>query len=428
MAWDLIALGTMTDATSGNLTLNEPTGTAQGDLIVACIAYRSNAAFTLPSGGEWSLVATQQSSGNTDATQGIASGLMAYCVRGASAPNYVFTRTAGDIARGRTITYRGGTSTPYNTGGATTLGTIGEPALTGFTAAANDLLVAMISHGDNSLTATMDAATDPGTASNGTDTTTDPTVGTWIERQDDGTNTGADVGLFIADAVKTGAGSTGNFSADAATTTRSVFIVGAFTMASIVDKSLADSGSGAEAQTIQGATALVESGSGAEAQIIAAALALAETGAGDDVLSVVQEVLKSLADSGAGSDAIAELVSSLAASDSGAGTDLISVLEAALALAETGAGADVVYALEAALALAESGAGEDLLAVVQTVEKILADTGSGEDLMDVDYGAIDKQIADSGSGVDILILAIDALLADAGSGVDAQTIYAEIFL
>lgn len=230
MAWDLIALGTDVEAASGNVTLNEPAGTAQGDLIVACIAFRSNAAFTLPTGGEWAFVATQQSSGDTDAIEGIASGLMAYCVRGANPPNYVFTRTAGDVAHGRTLAYRGvNTSSPYNTGGATTLGTIGEPALTGFTAAAGDLLVAMISHGDNSLTATMDAATDPGTASNGTDITTEPTVGTWIERHDLGDNSGADVGIFIADAVKTGAGATGDFSADAATTTRSVFIVGAFT-------------------------------------------------------------------------------------------------------------------------------------------------------------------------------------------------------
>ena len=34
MAWSIVALGTQTDAASGNLTLDEPSGTSQGDLIM----------------------------------------------------------------------------------------------------------------------------------------------------------------------------------------------------------------------------------------------------------------------------------------------------------------------------------------------------------------------------------------------------------
>jgi hypothetical protein len=78
-----------------------------GDLFVAMIAYRSNAAFTLPSG--WSLVATQQSSGNTSTLSGssIGSGLMAYCIYdAASPPGYTFTRTGGNAAYGRLAVYR----------------------------------------------------------------------------------------------------------------------------------------------------------------------------------------------------------------------------------------------------------------------------------------------------------------------------------
>ena len=230
MSWSIVALGASAQATAGNLTLNEPTGAAQNDLLVACIAYRASAIFTLPAG--WVTAAPQQNSGDTDATSGIASGLMAYIVRGGSAPSYSFTRTVGDIAKGRVIAYRGGnTASIYASGAAATRGTIGEPTLGSISATANNLLVSMVSHGDNSLTATMDAVTDPGTASNGTDTTTNPTVGTWLERTDVADNAGADVGLFIADAVKTSTGTTGTFSADAATTTRSVMIVGAFNMA-----------------------------------------------------------------------------------------------------------------------------------------------------------------------------------------------------
>jgi hypothetical protein len=71
------------------------------------IAYRSNAAFSLPSG--WNLVATQQSSGNTSTTTStaIGSGLMAYCVYdAASPPGYTFTRTGGDVAYGHLAVYR----------------------------------------------------------------------------------------------------------------------------------------------------------------------------------------------------------------------------------------------------------------------------------------------------------------------------------
>jgi hypothetical protein len=101
-------------AGGGGVVLTSPDGTTwtcpvlkTGDLFVAMIAYRSNAAFSLPSG--WSLVATQQSSGNTltVTSTSIGSGLMAYCVYdAASPPGYTFTRTAGNVAYGRLAVYR----------------------------------------------------------------------------------------------------------------------------------------------------------------------------------------------------------------------------------------------------------------------------------------------------------------------------------
>jgi hypothetical protein len=78
-----------------------------GDLFVAMIAYRDAAAFSIPSG--WSLVATQQSSGNTSTitSTSIGSGLMAYCVYdAASPPGYTFTRSGGNVAYGRLAVYR----------------------------------------------------------------------------------------------------------------------------------------------------------------------------------------------------------------------------------------------------------------------------------------------------------------------------------
>jgi hypothetical protein len=232
MAWGVPKIGAVATVASGNITLAEPAGIAQGDLMVACIGYRSNAAFTVP--GDWNLVATQQSSGDTDATNGIASGLMMWCVRGASAPTLTFNRTAGDVAQGRIIAYSGGhASAPYDTGSSNTRTSGNVSAFTGTitTAEAGELIVAMVSAGDNLTTSGFLAVTDPTTASGATDTTTAPTAGTWIERADTGTGTGADHGLAIADAVKATAGATGTISATVSAAAQHVMIAGAFKLA-----------------------------------------------------------------------------------------------------------------------------------------------------------------------------------------------------
>jgi hypothetical protein len=229
MAWGVPKIGALaTPVTSGNLTLAEPAGIATGDLMVACIAYRSTAAFTVP--GDWNLVATQQSSGDTDATNGIASGLMMWCVRGGSAPTLTFNRTGGDMATGRIIAYTGAKASPFDTGSANTLGSASATVTTGTitTAEPGELIVAMVSCGDNLATSAFDAATDPTTASGATDTTTAPTNGTWIERADDGTNTGADGALAIADAIRATAGATGTIQATVAARARHVMIAAAF--------------------------------------------------------------------------------------------------------------------------------------------------------------------------------------------------------
>ena len=233
-AWGVPKIGTPAIVASGDLTLTEPAGIAQGDLMVAAIAYRSNAAFGLPAG--WALVATQQSSGNTDATNGIASGVMAYIIRGASAPDLVFTRTAGNRAQGVIIAYSGALSTPYDTGTANTLGAASVTVTTGTfsTAGAGELIVAMTSAGDNLTASAFDAATDPTTASGTTDTTTAPTAGTWLERFDAGDGTGADGALAVADAIRSGAGATGTIQATISTSARHVMIAGAFKLAPIV--------------------------------------------------------------------------------------------------------------------------------------------------------------------------------------------------
>jgi trimeric autotransporter adhesin len=232
MAWGVPRIGAVATVASGNITLAEPAGITSGDLMIACIGYRSNAAFTVP--GDWNLIATQQSSGDTDATNGIASALMMWCVRGGSAPTLTFNRTAGDAAQGRIIAYTGGhASAPYDTGSAATNGANSTiVSVTGInTAEAGELLVAMVSAGDTLTTSGFAAAVNPGFSSGATDTTTAPTAGQWIERADSSTGTGSDHGLAIADAVRSAAGGTGNIQATVSASARHAMVVGAFKLA-----------------------------------------------------------------------------------------------------------------------------------------------------------------------------------------------------
>jgi hypothetical protein len=144
------------------------------------------------------------------------------------------TRTAGDVAFAKVISYSGGSATPLDTGSAATDPfTSGQPTTAGFsTAEAGELLVAMVASGDVYTTSLFDAATDPATASGATDTTTAPTNGTWIERFDATTSSGADTALAIADAVKATAGPTGTFTASSSSASgRNVMMVAAFKLA-----------------------------------------------------------------------------------------------------------------------------------------------------------------------------------------------------
>jgi len=226
-AWGVPKIGTLVEDATGDFTLTEPAGAASGDLMVAFIGYRGNAAITgLDS---WGVVASAQNEGDTDISNGIASGKMYYITRGASAPDLVGHRTAGDVLQARIIAYSG-YGYAYDTGQAGTLAVVAFDTLAGdiTTAEANELIVAMVSIGDNDNTVGFDAATKPDVDSGATDTTTAPTADTWLERSDDITTTGADHGLAIADAIKATAANTGNFHATVEDDSRNVMIVGAF--------------------------------------------------------------------------------------------------------------------------------------------------------------------------------------------------------
>lgn len=207
-------------AASGNWTGSLAGLTTQaGDLLIANIAYRDSAPFTVPSG--WTLVA-QESQGNTSATNttAVASGVMAYTVRGASVPSLVFTRTGGAVAQGRIQAYRNMHATaPLIAGVSATMASNGTIVQTGAgltTDCSNALVVIGACNAVNgsSVAADMKALGDPQTG--------------WTERCDDSSAVSPTTNQAYGDAIKATAGATGILQWRNSATTRAVIIAAAF--------------------------------------------------------------------------------------------------------------------------------------------------------------------------------------------------------
>lgn len=223
MAVEFIAEGTVANVASGNVTPGAPAGTQEGDLLIACIAYRDTAAFTNPTGGEWTTIATQQSSGNTSTTAStaIASGHMAYCIRGASDPNFTFTRTGGNVARAMVFAFRGvDTSTPLDNADAVTeASNTSTPTVSGWTPSnAGNLYVQFCAGADNVLSSGWTQSGGSGFSS-------------WTEQEDSNTTTGADTNLSVAWATSTSTTAITNFSLTKAASSRHVLFAAGFNAA-----------------------------------------------------------------------------------------------------------------------------------------------------------------------------------------------------
>lgn len=232
MPWEFVAVSGVVEVTATGHTLAEPSGAQPGDLLVAVISSRiaSVISITLPAG--WALVAEQKTNNTLTNTNATASGMMAYIVRGVSAPSYAFTHPAApSVALGRVLCYRNNQAAPLDTGTSFTTATnttaVSGAGLT--TAADNELIVAGFCGGQEATVTGFDAATDPGTDSgSGSNVTANPAVGAWQERADSNTTTGADTSLCLYDAVKVTAGATGSLTCTASLGAAHVVVAGAF--------------------------------------------------------------------------------------------------------------------------------------------------------------------------------------------------------
>ena len=112
--WSIVGVGTVVEAATTAITLTEPAGVADGDLLVACFASRTTATTAVSNTG-WMEV-NSQNNNNISATAGsaVASGTMLYQVR-AGTPDLTFVVPAGiSVIRGQIVAYRGNdTTSPF---------------------------------------------------------------------------------------------------------------------------------------------------------------------------------------------------------------------------------------------------------------------------------------------------------------------------
>ncbi len=213
--WEFIGVAGVVSSTSGDLVLEEKSGVLEGDLEVVCIPYRGNALFAAAAG--WT-EAVQLSSGNTstDPTTSISSVAIFWRVRGASAGDLTFTRTGGDIARTKMLTYRPSRGVPsaIAAGGATAASNSTSVTMNGLvTTAENALVVVCLSGADNvSLVDPGIESIDPTTSSGTTEFPSTETItpDAWKVRMTGNSALGADQTHILAGCVKSSIGSTGN--------------------------------------------------------------------------------------------------------------------------------------------------------------------------------------------------------------------------
>jgi len=227
--WSIVGVGTNVVATATPLTLTEPAGVADGDLLVACIASRTSATAAVTNTG-WTQVNFQATNNTLTTGSAIASGTMLYRIKSGTT-DLTFDLPAGiSVAMGQIVAYRGhSATTPLDVSTAATAAAGTAVSVTGLTTTQDDdLIIAMAAGGQEAAWSAFTNVTTPLTASGATDTTTAPSTTAWIERADNVTTSGADTSLGIFDAVRTSTGATGNLTATASVSAGHVVIAGAF--------------------------------------------------------------------------------------------------------------------------------------------------------------------------------------------------------
>lgn len=187
---------------------------------------------------------------------------------------------------------------------------------------------------------------------------------------------------------------------------------------------------------------VTDSGSGVDAQIMNGGLSLSDIGVAADAPPVPGAMLDAL-DTGAGADAL-QVSLTLAVADSGSGAEMLSVLQQMLALASDAAGGSDTPNLSVGLSQADSAASVDG-PLLLSVNIAASDAASAVDLLNkleqLLITSSDTIIAVDGPSIHAGLLAFDLTagaetqtisaglsLPDLGSGSENQAIFAEFLL
>jgi len=377
MAITFINAETAASAAAVSITVNKPTNTAEGDLMVAHIFIENTSDLinSVPDG--WTNII------NASAGARAIREYVYWKIAGASEPSsYQWGMSSSHEIIGQIATFRGVDQTsPIGNKNTSTSTASGQPTAPGINIqTANNWAVFL--------------------AGNAYGTTYTPPSG-YDERADTQTGTSnSNISATVATKEYTAAGATGDIAATAVNTDYYVAsLVELKQYIAITPISVSDSGTGADA--IAG---------------VSATLALSDSGAGSDSIASLLAAL-SVQDVATGSDIVADILALLTASDSGAGSEsiAISILWQG-AVSDSGTGSDLVSILVAA-SLADVGAGSDAISILW--QGAVSDSGTGSDLVSILAAA---SLADVGAGADEIGLLIQVNLADSGSGVDSVSI------
>jgi len=422
-SWVYVGRGTSVEATATSHVLTEPAGVASGDLLVACIGSRiaSTTSITLPSG--WALVAEQKNNNTLSTSSALPSGMMAYIVRGGSAPSYTFTHpVAPNVALGRVFAYRNvNTSSPFDVGGGATGATAVLTALfTGgiTTTVDDDLVVGMCAGGQESTWSAYNATS--GLTSSGTtvDSALDPIFGQFLERSDIATTTGNDTSLAVFDGIKQTAGSTGDINATSTVSSGNVNIAGSFKLAAsgttyndaITEATTAAAETVSAEYTLAGPVA--EAGAAAEtvASLLDATRAVAETAAAADTLGGLLVTEKAIAETAAAAET------------------LTGGLAFAVTVAEAAAAADTItHTLAFTGAVAETASAADTVGGLMVVIGAIAETAAASEATDASVvpaaGVFNEIVAETAAAADTLggLLVAGGAIAEAAAAADTLT-------
>lgn len=181
---------------------------------------------------------------------------------------------------------------------------------------------------------------------------------------------------------------------------------------------LTDSGSAVDSLAqLLGSLISSDSGNGVEALTISAGLSVTDSVAGQDGLSVTAQI--TVADQGSADELVNILTTALKQIfESGSGSDSVTVSVGVISLADAGAGSEALRAA-VELVITDSGAGVELINILQTTLKEITDFGAGTDAINRIDVAL--QIQDNGSGVETIAQILASLVVtDLGAGVDVS--------